>query len=204
VLASEPAIAADRDHHELVDKMIQEARRIARLVDDLLAFGRERPLEKRHADVVDLVTTLVADLQRGLALAETGAMPVPIRVHVAARVRADPVWDVDQEALRRVVGNLVRNAHEAVRGRLDREAHDGIDVRLARGSDWLEIAVEDQGVGIAEDKLPRVREAFYTTRHGGTGLGLAICDRIVRQHHGELRLSSQLGAGTTVTVRLPP
>ncbi len=204
VLVTEPSVAGDKELVEIVDKILEEARRISRLVDDLLIFGRERALEKQRVDVVDLAATLIADLERGLLAMEASGFPVPVRLHVTAATRDDSTWDVDPDALRRVLSNLIRNAWHAVVARsAERDPHDGIDVRISRGADWLEIAVEDRGVGIGEETLEQVFEAFFTTRHNGTGLGLAISQRLIRQHRGTISLESRLGAGTTVTVRLP-
>ena len=73
----------------------------------------------------------------------------------------------------------------------------------------LAITVEDTGVGIGEDDLPRLGEAFfqarasYDRRHDGTGLGLSIVKGLVRLHGGDMDIRSRLGEGTRVTVRLP-
>ena len=73
----------------------------------------------------------------------------------------------------------------------------------------LAISVEDTGVGIGEDDLQRVGEAFfqarasYDRRHDGSGLGLSIVKGLVRLHGGDMEIRSRLGAGTQVTVRLP-
>jgi cell cycle sensor histidine kinase DivJ len=73
----------------------------------------------------------------------------------------------------------------------------------------LAVTVEDTGVGIGEDDLPRIGEAFfqarssYDRRHDGTGLGLSIVKGLVRLHDGEVDIASRLGKGTRVTVKLP-
>jgi PAS domain S-box-containing protein len=68
---------------------------------------------------------------------------------------------------------------------------------------WLELIVSDTGVGIAQDALERIFQPFYTTKAHGIGLGLPITRRLVEDHHGSLFVESQLGYGTTVSVRLP-
>jgi cell cycle sensor histidine kinase DivJ len=71
------------------------------------------------------------------------------------------------------------------------------------------VTVEDTGVGIGEDDLPRLGEAFfqarasYDRRHDGTGLGLSIVKGLVRLHDGDMSIKSRLGEGTQVTIRLP-
>jgi signal transduction histidine kinase len=67
----------------------------------------------------------------------------------------------------------------------------------------LEIGVRDTGEGMAEEVLPRVFDAFFTTREGGTGLGLPIARRIVEAHGGTLAVRSREGEGTVATLSLP-
>ena len=109
----------------------------------------------------------------------------------------------DRPLLTTAVQNLVANAiaFSPPRG------HVGVGVRSRDGV--VEIAVSDQGIGIAEDDLDRVFERFYRTdqarsRHtGGTGLGLSIVKHVAENHGGEVRVWSHVGRGSTFTIRLP-
>jgi len=77
-------------------------------------------------------------------------------------------------------------------------------VRLDRqDAQTVRITVADTGIGITQEDLPRVFDPYFTTRPSGTGLGLAIVQKIVEGHGGEVRLESEPGRGTTVTVLLP-
>ena len=69
----------------------------------------------------------------------------------------------------------------------------------------IEIKIIDQGQGIPEDRIGSVTEPFFTTKakSGGTGLGLSISNNIIRNHKGKIIFSSELGVGTTVTIKLP-
>jgi signal transduction histidine kinase len=80
-----------------------------------------------------------------------------------------------------------------------------VQAKLAEARDQLEITVTDQGRGISERNLGRLTEPFFTTRSdmGGTGLGLSITRSIIEKHGGSLRFESELGKGTTVTIKLP-
>jgi signal transduction histidine kinase len=75
--------------------------------------------------------------------------------------------------------------------------------RWLEGREWIEIVVQDTGVGIKQQDLSRLFEPFYTNKPSGSGLGLAIAYRIVEDHGGQVQVSSEEGQGTTVTVRLP-
>jgi len=103
--------------------------------------------------------------------------------------------------LNQVLVNLLINAAQAVRAR----GNGKITLETRALGDQIEISVSDDGVGIPPENLGQIFSCGFTTRHeeGGSGLGLAISKEIVDAHHGSLEVKSQLGAGTTFTVRLP-
>ena len=125
-------------------------------------------------------------------------------VELKMRVAADlPEVVADRRAFNQVLINLVSNAVKFTpRG-------GSVSVSACCEGPYFTVAVEDTGVGIGEDDLPRVGEAFfqarasYDRRHDGSGLGLSIVKGLVRLHGGDLDIQSRLGEGTRVTVRLP-
>jgi len=125
-------------------------------------------------------------------------------VELKTRIAADlPEVVADRRALNQILINLISNAIKFTPrgGRVTVGAH-------CEGSTFA-VVVEDTGVGIGEEDLPRLGEAFfqarasYDRRHDGTGLGLSIVKGLVQLHGGEIDISSRLGEGTRVTVRLP-
>ena len=109
----------------------------------------------------------------------------------------------DRRALNQILINLISNAIKFTpRG-------GSVTVTAQRENDKLAVGVQDTGVGIGEDDLQRVGEAFfqarasYNRRHDGSGLGLSIVKGLVQLHGGDMEISSRLGVGTRVTVRLP-
>jgi two-component system phosphate regulon sensor histidine kinase PhoR len=108
-------------------------------------------------------------------------------------------WD----ELVQVVQNLVENAIKYAAG------GKRIEIWTQRENGHAELSVRDHGPGIAEEHLPRLTERFYrvsvqdSRARGGTGLGLAIVKHILTRHRGRLTVQSELGHGTTFTVRLP-
>lgn len=94
-----------------------------------------------------------------------------------------------------IVDNAIKFSHESTI----------IFLSLQRVGDNIEISVQDTGIGISEENLSRVRDRFFQVDHqnGGTGLGLAISQQFVELHHGQMLITSKLGAGTTITVALP-
>jgi signal transduction histidine kinase len=111
-----------------------------------------------------------------------------------ARLRIDPA-QINQLLL-----NLAQNALAACEGTA-RPARVRLVARRHGAQAMLE--VDDNGAGIAADRLERIFDLFYSTRKGGTGLGLAIVQRIAQNHGGRLEVDSRPGEGTTMTVVLP-
>ncbi|MCL2448745.1 MAG: ATP-binding protein, partial [Polyangiaceae bacterium] len=118
-------------------------------------------------------------------------------VAVERELQSDAVLAGDPEKLKQVVLNLVMNALEAMK--------DGgtLRVRVETCGDNVELVLEDTGAGIEPEALAQVFDPFFTTKEAGTGLGLSIVRKIVDQHRGEVRIQSERGAGTRVTVSLP-
>lgn len=103
----------------------------------------------------------------------------------------------DQDALQRLFMNLLANALQA-------SANGGVvQLSLEGVADEATVTIRDEGSGIPADQLSRVREPFFSTRPEGTGLGLTIASRIAAAHQAGLRIESEVGRGTTVTVRFP-
>jgi PAS domain S-box-containing protein len=205
VLATEDAVAKDPDLQQMAGKILEEVRRIGRLIEDLLGFSRERELQRQRLDVVELVRTVIDDLRRAGIGGGEDLSSVPVVLDVGATLQRQPTWSLDPEAMRQIMSNVLRNAWQAVRatGR-DRDPEAGVEIRLDQKGGWLDVEIIDRGIGIPSDKVPRIFDAFYTTRRRGTGLGLAIVDRLVRQHGGTIALESEFKVGTTVSMRFPP
>jgi two-component system, OmpR family, phosphate regulon sensor histidine kinase PhoR len=182
-----------------------QARRMARLIDDLLSLSRIELNEHVHpetaVDVVPIVRQVVDSLQmlareRGVEVA-VAAPPAPLTVLG------------DRDELVRVFENLVENAlkYGASGKRVDIAVARSDASDTSRGE--AVISVRDYGPGIAPEHLPRLTERFYrvdvgqSRAEGGTGLGLALVKHALNRHRGRLTIDSTLGAGATFTVRLP-
>jgi two-component system phosphate regulon sensor histidine kinase PhoR len=111
----------------------------------------------------------------------------------------------DYGQLLQVFDNLLSNA---VRYGCD-QSGGTVDITASAKGGWVSVTVADHGPGIAREHIPRLTERFYRVDEarsrgtGGTGLGLAIVKHIVERHKGTLEIKSEVGAGTTVLVRLP-
>jgi two-component system phosphate regulon sensor histidine kinase PhoR len=183
--------------------MQEQARRMARLIDDLLSLSRiELNAHRRPDTPVDLVP-IVRQVVDGL---ETLARDRGVTVNIEA-AKALPVFG-DHDELVRIFENLVENAlkYGAAGRRVDIKLGSGSS---ADGEPEALVSVRDYGPGIAPEHLPRLTERFYrvdvteSRAQGGTGLGLALVKHILNRHRGRLTIESAPGAGATFTIHLP-
>jgi two-component system phosphate regulon sensor histidine kinase PhoR len=183
--------------------MQEQARRMARLIDDLLSLSRiELNAHRRPDTPVDLVP-IVRQVVDGL---ETLARDRGVTVHIDAS-NALPVLG-DHDELVRIFENLVENAlkYGAAGRRVDIKIGSGAS---ADGVSEAQVSVRDYGPGIAPEHLPRLTERFYrvdvteSRAQGGTGLGLALVKHILNRHRGRLTIDSAPGEGATFTIHLP-
>ena len=180
--------------------MAQQARRMARLVDDLLSLSRiEQNQHLRPQAQVDLVGIVQHVADTFAQVARDAGIALAINAPNEAIVRGD------RDELIRVVENLIENALKYGADGADKRIE--INVSFQNGDAML--SVRDHGAGIAPEHLPRLTERFYrvdagqSRARGGTGLGLAIVKHIVARHRGRLRIDSKPGEGAEFTILLP-
>ena len=180
---------------ELIEEIGDCSERIRRIVENLKHLGREEPGDRRG--VVDVRRAV--DLAAGLLRGEIRKSTDRFEVHHAERL--PPVRGNAQE-LEQVFLNVILNALQSL-PRGDRGV--SVTTRLDAASEEVLVEVRDEGRGIPNQELTRVTEPFFSTRAdaGGTGLGLSISQTFVDKHGGRIDFASEIGVGTTVTVRLP-
>ncbi|HVL06642.1 MAG TPA: PAS domain S-box protein [Acidimicrobiales bacterium] len=183
--ATDPATGAD------LGEIRAAAERGAALTRQLLTFARRDVANPERVDVNDVVRGVVAMLERTLG------EPVELRLELWP---GSVIAIVDRQQIEQIVINLAINSRDAM-------PHGGqITIATERVEGELDIAlrVADTGEGMPPEVVKQAFEPFFTTKpHGkGTGLGLATVYGIVRQNGGEVRIDSEVGAGTTVTIGL--
>ena len=172
---------------ESSETILDALRSLRRIVDEFAEFARMPRPEPRPTDVNAVV-------EKVLALHRAGAGAVRMETALSPEL---PAIAADPDLLARALGNLVRNALEAMpRG-------GTLNVRTAARDGTVSIEVEDDGPGITEEQRTRLFVPYFTTKKGGTGLGLAIVQGIVSDHGGRVEVESAPGAGTTFTLILP-
>ena len=201
-----PAAEDEPARERFLEIMDREARRMSRLIDDLLSLSRIE-LDKYVPPRGTLeIEPVIADVGRTLAV----RLDADQRRLVTQLADELPPAVADRDQVLQVLYNLVSNALKYGRqGTPIVIRAERLAARAPRGEPMLRISVEDEGDGIAPEHLPRLTERFYrvdSTRSrsmGGTGLGLAIVKHIVERHRGALSIVSRPGEGTTVSFTLP-
>jgi signal transduction histidine kinase len=186
---------AEADRETLLTILDQEADRLNRLVNDLLAYANPLVPDARPVDVVELV-----EIAARLAMESHPRAKEGIRVVVRTDRPPSMAWG-DPSLLRHALINIVDNAILAM------PAGGVVTVTLSdveeHGRPFVSIAFTDEGEGMDTLVRQRARDVFFTTRSTGTGLGLAIVDRVARVHRGRVEIESRHGQGTTVTLYVP-
>ena len=176
--------------------ILQAANQMDTLIQDLLDVTHIESGRMQLAPQPTAVASLVSEATKTLApIAEAGGVELGFAVSEPI-----PRVDVDPDRVAQVLSNLVGNAIKYTpRG-------GRVTVTAVRDRDDVRISVQDTGVGIAEEELPRVFDRFWQskrTNRSGAGLGLTIARGIVRGHGGKTWIESKPGAGTTVHFTLP-
>jgi len=172
----------------------RQARRAARIVQNLLEFSRPAAPQKKVLDVNTLI-------ERTLQLQDHSLRRN--HIHVDFLPQADlPAVVGDANQMIQVFLNLISNAEHAIR---EVRETGRIQIRIGRIGGHVSITVQDDGVGVAQEALPKLFDPFYTTKRpgGGTGLGLSICMSIVREHGGSIDVETLPAGGSAFTVYLP-
>jgi len=170
--------------------------RAGAVLDRIRAMVRRQRFTIGPVEVPGLIRGMLALAGPGLAADRVG-----ITVHCDPDL---PPVAGDEILLQQALLNLVANAADAIRASAaDRGQPGAITIRARRDGDSVELAVIDNGGGIADDMLGVVLEPFETTKKDGLGMGLPIVRAIAEQHEGTLRLESDPGRGLTVRLRVP-
>ncbi len=194
---------ATRDTDMLLDRIERESKRMGLLVADLLMLARvdaERPVEYSPVDVLSLAGDAVHSARAVAAMQSDTGRSIELEVLPGTGTTEVPG---DAARLRQVLANLLNNAL------VHTPSDASVTVRLTPGEDEVLLEVADTGPGMSRAQADRVFERFYraddsrSRASGGAGLGLSIVQALVAAHGGAVAVDSELGRGTTFTVRLP-
>lgn len=205
-LARLHANASDSIEGDLA-RIVQQSREAAHLIQQLLDFSRQSIAEKQWIDLVPLVKKTITELKL--------IFPENIKLSLTVEPEHEMyILRADSRQIQRALTNLARNAHEAMPGggtlrfhlttfRLDPNKNSFLSEISANRC--IALSISDTGAGIPPEVRPYIFEPFFTTKDvgQGTGLGLAQVYGIVKQHNGDVEVTTRVGQGTTFTLYLP-
>ncbi len=166
-----------------------ETKRLDSIIRNFLKASRRKPIEFRSTQINDILNHVLELLK-----------PEIVNNRIQVKTSFDsalPKFLIDEDRLSQVYVNLMRNAIQAMPkgGRL------AVSTQMHKRLCITQIA--DTGVGISKKDIPKIFDAYYTTKEEGSGLGLMIAYQIIGEHGGKIEIESKLGKGTVVTVLLP-
>ncbi|KKI92028.1 histidine kinase [Bacillus sp. SA1-12] len=175
---------------EYFDLILSELERINSIVGEFLVLAKPTAVIFEEQDVKELIKDVVTLMN---------SQSILNNIQIFVELDTDlPMISCEKNQLKQVLLNLFKNAIEAM-------PHGGnIDVRVKEKEEGkISIQVIDQGIGIPKERIPTLGEPFYTTKEKGTGLGLMTCFKIVEDHSGELKITSEVNKGTMIEIILP-
>ena len=180
----------DLEYRENFKRTVErELAQVKRVLDDLRNVARPIPLERFPLDVNKAIAELAESMQPG---AESSGLTLETELVFG------PLYiEGDLFALNRVYRNLITNAFQAT------PPHGHVVIRTMRQHDKAIIEITDSGSGIAPERIETIFDDFVTTKRRGLGLGLAISKKVVEQLSGTIAVSSEVGMGSTFTLRFP-
>jgi two-component system sensor histidine kinase PilS (NtrC family) len=188
VLRQELPLSAEQA--TLMDIVLRESERLNETIRSFLAYARPQRLATARLDLAKVLQDTAVLLRNSADVRDGHAVDVD--------APSDPVWyEADENQIRQVIWNLASNGLRAMRG------GGRLLLGVSADADEVVLRVEDQGCGIPSEELDGIFQPFRSSFERGTGLGLAIVHRIVTDYHGVIQVSSTVGVGTTVRVRLP-
>jgi two-component system sensor histidine kinase PilS (NtrC family) len=190
ILRQELPLSSEQE--QLMDIVLRESERLNTTIRSFLAYARPQRFQIQRFDVRRALNDTTLLLRNSADVLE--------QHQISVDVPATELWyEADEGQIKQIVWNLATNGLRAMPhgGRLH------LAGAVEPSSEGVVLTVSDEGIGIPPEELDALFQPFHGTFAKGSGLGLAIVHRIVSDYSGEIRVSSQPGSGTTVSVRLP-
>lgn len=169
--------------------MKQEINRSLNIISDFVEYNKIKVVKEQ----IDL-NCLLDDVYDSFKILMTNKK---IKLEYKNRDDQEIYFNGDYERLKQVIINILKNAYEAC------TENGKVEISSNLYKNYLDILIEDNGIGMDEETLKNIKEMFYTTKQNGTGLGVALSNEIIKSHNGELLFTSEPNKGTKVTIRLP-
>lgn len=180
---------ADQD---LLGRVINEIRRMERLLKDLLSYARPPKPQLDQANINQLLEQTIKNVE--ISAAKTAGKQISFKRDFITKPL---LLEIDSSQLQQVFLNILLNAIDAI------SAIGKITIKTEQDQNQTTVTIIDDGKGMDSSTSEKVFTPFFTTKSKGSGLGLSICRRLIEQHGGSINVSSQLMLGTIFTIILP-
>lgn len=184
------SFSSNNSHREDLQVIEEEIDRINKIVDQFLRFARPSPPLLEKAEISSVFEETLQLLRPQIEKQ---------RISVQKNFGSLPLINIDKEQMKQVVLNLLLNAIQAMPGGGQLQ----LTGQMPRGNSWIQLSIQDSGMGIPPQDMDKLFDPFFSTREGGIGLGLSIAHRIIDQHHGRIEVESTPEKGTLFTIWLP-
>jgi PAS domain S-box-containing protein len=184
-------ISPDSKRRKILDMALSETERLTELLRKMLSFSKPEEEERQPTDVNTILDEILLLVRKQL-------MENTIRISSSLAEDIGMVY-ASRSQLRQVFLNMISNARDAM--------PDGgtLSVKTIEEGDDIYIEISDTGIGIRKENIDKIFDAFFTTKDSvkDVGLGLSVCYGFIKEHGGDIRVSSRWGTGTTFTIILP-
>ncbi|MCS0789395.1 PAS domain S-box protein [Cytobacillus firmus] len=177
------------ERQEYLSIILDEIDRVNNIVEDFMVLAKPKAAELEDRDIIPIIKNVVSFLEFEARKKD---------VKIGFEYEQDIIQiECDENRLKQVFLNFIKNGIEAM--------PDGGDITVRAGiiNNQVEIAIQDTGVGIPQEKLKKIGEPFFTTKINGNGLGLMVSFKIIESHNGKVFIESELNKGTTFNIVLP-
>jgi len=184
-----PNQGEDKEKFEsLITSIKHEIQRLNKLVGDFLDYGKSLRLTLQDVDIEGLINEVISLVS---AKAEKDGIKISFQNGGLPKLSADP------ELIKTCIFNIIINAFQAMpdNGTLT------VTTKVSNGEAY--IIIEDTGIGVSKENLPKLFDPFFSTKSTGLGLGLAMTKRVIEEHGGRADFQSTEGKGSTMTISLP-
>jgi signal transduction histidine kinase len=178
------------------DRILSAGQRATKITTGMLAYARNTSDRFEPCELNKLLSDVMVLVQKDLQMH---------RIGVDENIQPG-VWAlVNSSQIQQILMNLIVNARQS----MDEGGRLRLAIRDNPEDGWAEVSVGDSGCGIPNEQLQKIFDPFFTTKktdargQGGTGIGLSLCRRIIEAHKGRIRVESEVGKGTTFTLKLP-
>ncbi len=171
---------------QFLDIMDKEIDKSSKIINDLLGFTRVAKPTRSSSDINVVVNETLSRVE----IAEN--------IKLSINLQSDlPMVMIDANQIGQILINLIENACQAMT--------DGGELKISTkiSECFLEIEINDSGLGIPEKEVKKIFDPLFTTKASGTGLGLAVCQGIIQKHNGIIDVKSQEGIGTKMVIKIP-